>query len=52
MSRAPAAGRMAGSAKNQEADRSIVFRDQVVQDALTEAGDMEPVLIAGHHDRC
>ena len=33
------AGRMAGSAKNQEANRLIVIRDQSVQDALTEAGD-------------
>lgn len=33
------AGRMAGSAKNREANRLLVIRDQAVQDALTEAGD-------------
>lgn len=33
------AGRMAGSAKNQEANRLIVVTDQAVKDALTEAGD-------------
>ena len=33
------AGRMAGSAKNQEANRLIVVSDQSVKDALTEAGD-------------
>ncbi len=33
------AGRMAGSAKNEEANRLIVFRDQAVQDALADSGD-------------
>lgn len=33
------AGRMAGSAKNQEVNRLIVFRDQTVQDQLADAGD-------------
>lgn len=33
------AGRMAGSAKNIEANRLIVVADQTVQDALAEAGD-------------
>lgn len=33
------AGRMAGSAKNMEANRLVVVRDQDVQDALAEAGD-------------
>ena len=33
------AGRMAGSAKNEEVNRLIVFRDQAVQDALAAAGD-------------
>ena len=33
------AGRMAGSAKNIEANRLIVVTDQAVQDALVEAGD-------------
>lgn len=33
------AGRMAGSAKNVEANRLIVVTDQAVQDALAEAGD-------------
>ncbi len=33
------AGRMAGSAKNEEVLRLIVVRDQTVQDALAEAGD-------------
>ncbi len=33
------AGRMAGSAKNEEANRLVVFRDQAVQDSLAEAGD-------------
>ena len=33
------AGRMAGSAKNLEINRLIVVRDQVVQDAIAEAGD-------------
>lgn len=33
------AGRMAGSAKNEESNRLIVFRDQEVQDALAASGD-------------
>ena len=33
------AGRMAGSAKNEESNRLIVFRDQAVQDALAESGN-------------
>ncbi len=33
------AGRMAGSAKNIEANRLIVVTDQAVQDALAESGD-------------
>jgi nitroreductase len=33
------AGRMAGSAKNMEANRLIVVTDQSVQDALAAAGD-------------
>ena len=33
------AGRMAGSAKNMEANRLIVVTDQAVQDALAQAGD-------------
>lgn len=33
------AGRMAGSAKNEEVNRLIVVRDQAVQDALAESGD-------------
>ena len=33
------AGRMAGSAKNMEANRLIVVTDQAVQDALAAAGD-------------
>ena len=33
------AGRMAGSAKNEEVNRLIVFREQGVKDALSEAGD-------------
>ncbi len=33
------AGRMAGSAKNNESNRLIVFRDQAVQDALAASGD-------------
>lgn len=33
------AGRMAGSAKNIEANRLIVVTDQAVQDALANAGD-------------
>ena len=33
------AGRMAGSAKNIEANRLILVTDQAVQDALVEAGD-------------
>ncbi len=33
------AGRMAGSAKNNESNRLIVFRDQAVQNALAESGD-------------
>ncbi len=33
------AARMAGSAKNEESNRLIVFRDQAVQDALAEAGE-------------
>jgi len=33
------AGRMAGSAKNQETNRLIVITDQAVMDALTKAGD-------------
>lgn len=33
------AGRMAGSAKNLEVNRLIVFQDQAVQEALAEAGD-------------
>jgi len=33
------AARMAGSAKNEESNRVIVFRDQGVQDALAGAGD-------------
>jgi len=33
------AGRMAGSAKNEESNRLIVIRDQAVQDALAKSGD-------------
>jgi len=33
------AGRMAGSAKNEESNRLIVIRDQTVQDALARSGD-------------
>lgn len=33
------AGRMAGSAKNLEVNRLIVFQDQAVQEVLAEAGD-------------
>jgi nitroreductase len=33
------AGRMAGSSKNQQVNRLVVFRDQAVQDRLAEAGD-------------
>ncbi len=33
------AGRMAGSAKNSEANRLMLITDQAVQDALVEAGD-------------
>ncbi len=33
------AGRMAGSAKNEESNRLIVVRDQAVQDALAASGD-------------
>lgn len=33
------AARMAGSAKNQEANRLLLIEDQSVQDALAEAGD-------------
>jgi nitroreductase len=33
------AGRMAGSSKNQQVNRLILFRDQAVQDRLAEAGD-------------
>lgn len=33
------AGRMAGSAKNEEVNRLIVFRDQDVKDALADAGE-------------
>ncbi len=33
------AARMAGSAKNEEPNRLIVFRDQAVKEALAEAGD-------------
>ena len=39
MARILQAGRMAGSAKNIEANRLIVVTDQAVQDALAEAGD-------------
>ena len=33
------AGRMAGSAKNEESNRLMVVRDQAVQDALAASGD-------------
>jgi nitroreductase len=39
MARILQAGRMAGSAKNIEANRLIVITDQAVQDALVKAGD-------------
>jgi nitroreductase len=39
MDRILQAGRMAGSAKNIEANRLIVVTDQAVQDALARAGD-------------
>ena len=39
MDRVLQAGRMAGSAKNIEANRLIVVTDQAVQDALAAAGD-------------
>mgnify|MGYP003900647481 FL=1 len=39
MARILQAGRMAGSAKNVEANRLIVITDQAVQDALVKAGD-------------
>jgi len=39
MQRILQAGRMAGSAKNIEANRLILVTDQAVQDALVEAGD-------------
>jgi len=39
MDRILQAGRMAGSAKNIEANRLIVVTDQSIQDALAESGD-------------
>lgn len=39
MDRILQAGRMAGSAKNIEANRLIVVTDQSIQDALAQAGD-------------
>jgi nitroreductase len=39
MRRVLQAGRMAGSAKNEEVNRLIVFQDQDVKDALAETGE-------------
>jgi len=39
LSRILQAGRMAGSAKNEEATRLLVVREQAVKEALAEAGD-------------